>query len=292
MNRTASLYILLAFTILIWGNSFIVVDIAIRDGSSPVLIGMGRLLLASGIFGMYVIRKRPKAPAGKDLWRFGYLAFVGIGVYYVLQYYGVKLAGPAITAILVTLLSPLMIFLMSFFKFNERLSTRQGMGVATAVIGAFLVITRGTLSFVSNWTNLLGGLFGAVCAILWALYTVGGKTVLKTHDALPSTAYLTLIGTLMMVPFAVVDAKLNHPVVTFSFFVAVAYLGVLCTVVGHFLWFRVLGELTASSTGSFLFLEPVVTVAFAWIILGQWIGWTACFGGLLVLMGVALISRG
>lgn len=291
MNRTTSLYILLAFTILIWGNSFIVVDIAIRDGSSPVLIGMGRLLLASGIFGMYIIRKRPKAPAGKDLWRFGYLAFVGIGVYYVLQYYGVKLAGPSITAILVTLLSPIMIFLLSSLRLNERLMKEQAVGISVAAIGSFLVITGGNLSFESNQWTLVGGLLGAVCAFFWALYTVGGKMILERHRALPSTAYLTIMGTLMMAPFAVVDAKFNSPVLTSSYFFAVLYLGVLCTVVGHFLWFRVLGELTASSTGSSLFLEPVVTVFFAWIILGQGIGWAACMGGVLVVAGVVLVSR-
>jgi drug/metabolite transporter (DMT)-like permease len=35
----------------------------------------------------------------------------------------------------------------------------------------------------------------------------------------------------------------------------------------------------------------VVTIMFAWIILGQGIGWIAAVGGVLVMVGVVLVSR-
>jgi drug/metabolite transporter (DMT)-like permease len=57
-------------------------------------------------------------------------------------------------------------------------------------------------------------------------------------------------------------------------------------------WFKALTGLSASTTGASLYFEPVVTVIFAYIILGQGIGWIAALGGLLVLIGVVSISRG
>jgi drug/metabolite transporter (DMT)-like permease len=96
----------------------------------------------------------------------------------------------------------------------------------------------------------------------------------------------------MLTPFAVAEAELTQPVVfPLSFFIAALYLGVLCTVIGYVFWFRALTGLTASSTGVTLYFEPVVTVIFSWIILGQGITWFAAMGGVLVLFGVILVSR-
>jgi drug/metabolite transporter (DMT)-like permease len=77
-----------------------------------------------------------------------------------------------------------------------------------------------------------------------------------------------------------------------TFFIAALYLGVLCTVIGYVLWFRALIGLTASSTGSTLYFEPIVTVFFAWLLLGQTIGWITALGGVLVMLGVIMVSRG
>ncbi|MBU0685230.1 MAG: DMT family transporter [Candidatus Thermoplasmatota archaeon] len=292
MTPTRKLYIILALTILIWGNSFVVVKVAIDDGASPMLIAMARFIVASSIFGGYLIWKRPKGIDRVDMKKFLVLAFIGIGVYYFFQYYGVKFAGPSITSILVTMLCPIMIFLISSSRLGEKMNSGQKTGLLVSAAGSYLVITGGSLSFISEWVALLGGVFGVVCAVFWAIYTVEGKKIVKKYDPLVSTAYLTLLGTVMLVPLAAADAFLYQPVVfPPSFFFAALYLGVLCTVIGYVFWFRALTGLTASSTGATLFFEPVVTILFAWIILGQGIGWLAGIGGVLVMIGVIMVSR-
>ncbi len=292
MNPSKKLYVILALTILIWGNSFVVVKVAIDDGASPTIIAMARFLVASAIFGGYLIRKRPRGIDRPDMKKFLALAFIGIGVYYIFQYYGVKFAGPSISAILVTLLCPIMIFLMSRSRLGERMNAGQKVGLLVSAAGSGLVIADGNLSFTSDWMAIVGGMFGVVCAMFWAIYTVEGKKLVKKYDPLVSTAYLAILGTLMLVPFAAADAYLYQPVVfPPSFFIAAIYLGILCTVIGYVFWFRALTGLTASSTGATLYFEPVVTIVFSWIILGQGIGWLAGFGGVLVMIGVLLVSR-
>lgn len=292
MNPSTKLYLFLALTILIWGNSFIVVEMAIQDGATPNLIAMGRFLTASCIFGGYLLIKRPKGIDRSDIRMFVSLAFIAIGIYYVFQYYGVKFAGPAISSILVTLLCPIMIFIISYLRLGERVSTVQTAGLGIAAAGSLLVITNGSIEFISDWEQLVGGAFGVVCAVLWAIYTVQGKKVVKKYDPFTATAYLSLIGTVMLVPFALAEASYVDEVqFPLTFFIAALYLGVLCTVIGYVLWFRALTGLTASSTGATLYFEPIVTVVFAWFLLGQAIGWITAIGGVLVMMGVLLVSR-
>ena len=292
MNRTTYLYILLASTILIWGFSFVVVKVAIDDGSPPVQIAMGRFLVASLIFGSFLLWKRPGWPARSDLRTFFILAFLGVGSYYVFQYYSVKYAGPSVTAILVTLLCPIMIFIMSRFKLNESVSRAQTVGLGIATLGAFLVITDGSLAFISNSAQIVGGIFGVICALFWAIYTVEGKKIVIKYDPFVSTAYLSLIGTAMLVPLALAEYQISENVeFHLSYLAAILFLGIMCTVIGYVFWFRALTGLTASSTGATLYFEPVVTIIFAYAILGQGIGWIAGLGGVLVLVGVAVVSR-
>jgi drug/metabolite transporter (DMT)-like permease len=292
MDRKRLLYLALGVTILIWGNSFVLVKIAIDEGSSPVMIAMARFMIASSIFGGYVLLKKPRWPERSDMRTFLILAFIGVGVYYIFQYYGVKFAGPSISAILVTLLCPVIVFLLSRYRLGERMNSQQKAGLAVSAVGSFFVITNGNLEFISNATEIVGGLFGVICAVFWAIYTVEGKKLVRKYDPITSTAYITLMGTIMLAPFAIADYRLNESSYPVSFFAAAIYLGILCTVVGYVMWFRALTGLTASSTGATLYFEPVVTVVFAYLILGDAIGWVTAMGGVLVMVGVISISRG
>ncbi len=292
MKQSTKLYLFLALTIIIWGYSFVAVQAAIEDGSSPILIAMARWIIASSIFGCYLVLRRPPLPRRSDMDSFLAMAFIGFVVYYIFQYYGVQFAGASISSILVTLLCPVVIFLVSYVRLGERITSVQACGLGLSAVGGYLVITNGSLSFVRNWEVLLGGIFGVVCAIFWALYTLGGKQLIKKYDAFTSTAYLSLLGTVMLAPFAAADVVLStHLVFPISFWFAALYLGVLCTVVGYVLWFKALTGLTASSTGVTLYFEPVVTVVAAWLVLGQAIGWITGLGGVLVSLGVVLVSR-
>lgn len=292
MNQTTRLYLFLALTIIIWGYSFVAVEAAIEDGSSPILIAMARWIIASSIFGTYLVVRRPPRPEKSDMPRFLALAFIGVGVYYIFQYYGVQFAGPSISSILVTLLCPVVIFLVSYVRLGEQVSMTQTAGLALSAVGGYFVITNGSWAFVNNWEVVVGGLFGVVCAVFWALYTLGGKQLIRKYDAFTATAYLSLMGTAMLAPFAAADVILaDHLVFPLSFWVAALYLGVLCTVVGYVLWFKALTGLTASSTGVTLYFEPLVTVIAAWLVLGQTIGWITGLGGVLVMVGVVLVSR-
>jgi len=219
------------------------------------------------------------------------LAFIGIGVYYVFQYYGIKFAGASISSIVVMLACPVAIFAISSWKYKEKVTHGEKVGLAISAVGCFLVITNGSLAFASNLEIIVGGLFGVVCAVFWAVYTLEGKNVVKKYDPMASTAYITILGTFMAVPFAAADVTLTGQSFPLSFFFAAIYLGALCTVVGYVFWFRALTGLDARSTGAVLYFEPVVTVVVAWAVLGEMIGWVSAIGSVVTVLGVVILSR-
>lgn len=290
-ERKTFLYLMLTVTIIIWGASFVIVDVAIREGSSPTMIAMARFIVASSIFAGYLILKRPQKLARADRRLFLSLAFIGIGVYYIFQYYGIKFAGASISAIIVMLFCPVAIFAISALKYHEKVTPVETLGLAISCVGCFMVITDGSMAFASNIEMIVGGLFGVVCAVFWAVYTLQGAKVVKKYDPMTATAYITVLGTFMAAPFAAADMVITGQSFQPSFFFAALYLGALCTVIGYVFWFKALTGLDARSTGSMLYFEPIVTIVLAWIVLGEMIGGVSAVGSVVTVVGVIILSR-
>jgi drug/metabolite transporter (DMT)-like permease len=71
----------------------------------------------------------------------------------------------------------------------------------------------------------------------------------------------------------------------------ILYLAVTCSFIGYFIWFHVMNRVKAAVTSSFLFAEPLVTVLFATALIGETVTPLILTGGLLIFMGVLLITR-
>ena len=77
---------------------------------------------------------------------------------------------------------------------------------------------------------------------------------------------------------------------------ALIFCATLATVATFWLQARFQGQTTAQRAALVFALEPVFATAFAWLLLGETIGWIGAFGAVLVLgavLGVELVgSRG
>ena len=69
------------------------------------------------------------------------------------------------------------------------------------------------------------------------------------------------------------------------------FLGIACSGLGYLFWYGALERIEASRVAAFLYLEPLVTLAAAVVMLGESVTLTTVAGGLLVLAGVALVQR-
>jgi drug/metabolite transporter (DMT)-like permease len=71
----------------------------------------------------------------------------------------------------------------------------------------------------------------------------------------------------------------------------IAFLGIFCSGLAYIFWYDALQALPVAQTGAFLYLEPVVTVLVAGVILGEELTLAAGLGGGLILTGVWLVNR-
>jgi drug/metabolite transporter (DMT)-like permease len=289
--------ILMLFLITFWGSSFVVVKAILGEGLTPIAIATYRFLIAGCLFLIVLSLNRIKnrnhriLVERKDSPTLIVLAFSGVTIFFIAQYTGIQMANASIAAILVCLLSPVLISLFSMYIFKETLSKTQLLGIGTASLGTLTVILGGTPNLEANLTFLLGSLILLSTPLLWTLYTIIGKNIMQKYNPFLIVAHVNILGGLFLIPFSITEGSFqNILILTSQQWLAIFYLASTCSLLGYFIWFYVMKHSTAAATSSFLFVEPIITVLFAALLIKEEVTLFAIIGGLLIFIGVFLIT--
>jgi drug/metabolite transporter (DMT)-like permease len=284
--------------ILFWGSSFVVVKIALREGLTPIAIASFRFLIAGGLFLITILiekkirRNYRLLVEKKDFPTLLFLALTGVTFFFTAQYTGIQMTGASTAAILVCLLSPVLITLLSTIIFKERLVKKQVLGIGVAALGTAIVVTGGTISFPGDREFLLGSLILLLTPVLWATYSLVGKKIMDKYSPFLVVAYVNVLGGLCLIPFSLADNSFCQILtMSLSGWLAILFLAVTCSLLGYYIWFYVMKQVGAAITSSFLFAEPLVTVSFAIMFVGEELSMFILAGGILIFIGVCLVAR-
>ena len=283
--------------ILFWGGSFVVVKIALREGLTPIAVATFRFLIAGGLFLITILIEKKKRNykllvEKKDFPMLLFLALTGVTFFFAAQYTGIQMAGPPIAAILVCLLSPILITIFSTIIFKEHLTKKQAFGIVIAALGTFIVIAGGTMSFSGDQKFFLGSLILLFTPVLWATYSLVGKKIMDRYSPFLVVAYVNVLGGLCLIPFSLAENSFCQIfTMSLSGWLAILFLAVTCSLLGYYIWFYVMKQVGAAITSSFLFAEPLVTVLFAIMFVGEELSMFILAGGFLIFIGVYLVAR-
>jgi len=284
---------LIAFLICaaVWGGSFVAAKIALRE-MDPIGLAAARFFLACLVFVPVVIgyHLRGQHLTAAELPLFLILSFLGVTTYFWLQFAGVRRTTATNVALLITL-TPVWTSLLGRFFLGEELGRRRLAGIAMAFAGAVLVVTRGRFNLSTGRDDLIGGLFILSNTLAWSVYSTLGRAVLQRRPALFVTAWVGVLGTVMMVPALVWTREFRGGIhLTLKTWTAVAYLGLICTALAYALWYYALKHVRASLAGAFLYLEPLVTIILSRFLLGETLTLATVIGGMAIIAGVYWIS--
>ncbi|UCE95764.1 MAG: EamA family transporter [Candidatus Bathyarchaeota archaeon] len=290
--------LLMVVLIIFWGSSFVVVKMALVEGLTPIAIATFRFLIAGGLFSIVLLLKKAREQVfrvlveKKDIPTLLVLALSGVTLFFSAQYTGIQMAGAALAAIFVCLLSPILITTLATLMLKEHLSTRQIFGICVAAAGTFIVIAGDALSFQGNREFFFGSLILLSTPVLWTIYSLLGKKTLEKYDPFLTVAYVTMLGGLCLIPMSLAEHSLTLlQGVSLNGWLALIYLSSTCSLLGYFIWFHVLKQVGAAVASSFLFAEPLVTVIFAVTLVGEQVTLAIPLGGFLIFIGVYLVTR-
>lgn len=283
------------FAVAAWGASFIATKIVLQELHPLVVIwtrfGIGVLLLG----GVVVHRHEWRGVPPCELLYFGALGFLGITLHQWLQATGLVTAQASTTGWIISSI-PVFIALLGWIFLRERPTLLAVGGIALASAGVLVVVSGGDLRSLAGGTAISRGEFLILLsAPNWALFSVLSRYGLRRHPATRMMFYVMLFGWLWTTLVLVLrEDQLIPPGgihLTPAGCIGIGFLGIVCTGIAYVFWYDALKFITASRVGSLLYMEPLVAVVIAAVILNEPILFSSLAGGALILSGVWLVNR-
>lgn len=190
-------------------------------------------------------------------------------------------------ATLLANLAPIFVTLAAWLLFSRRPSALFVVGLATAVAGTAALLGG---DFHLGGRELLGDFFGVVTAMFYAAYQLT-VTRLRARAATSTImAWSGLVTAAALLPVALASGEQILPL-TPTGWVKLIALAVIAQVVGQSLIAWAMAHLPATFSSVGLLLQPVMAAWFAWVLLGETLGWIEIAGGIVVLIGIFIAHQ-
>ncbi len=277
---------------IVWGASFIATKLALRD-LAPVTVVWLRFAIGVFILGIAtMLRHQFEFPQKKELLYFALLGFLGITFHQWLQSTGLVTAQASTTAWIVAT-TPIFIAILSWIFLREKINWIQIIGIILAAIGVILVVSKGDFpALINNHFGEPGDILIMISALNWAVFSILSARGLQKHPATQMMFFVMLIGWL----FTSVLFFNNRNVadiknLTWTSLLSIGFLGIFCSGLAYIAWYDGLKAVPATQIGAFLYLEPLVAVFVAWLVLGEYMLSITLLGGVIILLGVRMVQK-
>jgi drug/metabolite transporter (DMT)-like permease len=131
-----------------------------------------------------------------------------------------------------------------------------------------------------------------ISAINWAVFSVLSRKALSRYAAIFVLFYTLLSGVLFSsIHFISISGWIYVGQLSGAAWLAVAFLGIGCSFLAYLFWYDGLQTVSTSQAGIFLYIEPLVSLIAAALILNEVITLAALLGGGFILLGVWLVNR-
>jgi drug/metabolite transporter (DMT)-like permease len=243
-----------------------------------------RCSLASALLVALLLRASGEPLRGLGARALGPFLFLGVTGYWLstqFSYLGYHYTSAA-NAVILQAATPVMVAFGARLYLGERLTRQQQLGAAVSVVRVLFIVTNGRLALLRPDEMRAGDVITLGALTGWAAYTVYGKRVLAHYSPALATTAAYVLGTLLMVPTALLAAP-HFPAprlasaVAWSVVVYQAVVGALA----HVWWYRAIQVVGPSIAAMFVNLQPVVGVLLAWLIAGETINVWQVVGGAL-----------
>ena len=285
-------YLLLTLASLFWAGNW-VVGRAMRNEMPPVAMGFWRWAVALLILLPFT------APELKRNWHLvranwftlTVLGSLGATLFNTMIYVGLQYTA-ATNGVLYNSVSPILIMLLSWLAFRERLGPLATVGVALSLAGVVVIVARGDPQILAALKLNHGDLWLIAAMFLWAIYTI----VLRSRPpGLSATAFLAamlLLGLPVLLPFYLWEILVRGGfAASLPTVAALAYYGTLPSVVAYLFWNRGVAQIGPNKAGLFVHLMPVFGALLSVIFLGERLYAYHFAGAALIFGGIWLTTR-
>lgn len=223
----------------------------------------------------------------RDLPFLALFGLASIAAFYVVLIYAFRYSTIGVTTVLLYL-APAFVTLVSALALRERLSARKVLALGCCLAGAVLVA--------EPWAGqglrvgAKGLVLGLLSALTYGSYSLLGKMGLRRHPPLTLVLYGLGFGALGLLPVQLVAGSALPDGVTLL--VVGLVTGVAITLIPLGLYTAALNELPSSNAAIVASFEPVVAIALAALVLGEFLRPVQLIGAATIVAGVVVLASG
>ena len=242
------------------------------------------------IFNFYFLKDKLKE-IKKEFFKLFILGAMGCGVCGAFPF----LAGKTTTIVNMGIIytsSPIFIILISSLFFREKINYLKIIGLISCLVGVFIIIIKGDISFLINLKFTMGDLWMLGAAVGWALYSIYLFYWKSDLAVFPRFTLIAFFGAVSLLPFYILEEnfflKTNFDN---NFLFWVSFAAISPGIIAFSLYTLTQKYLGASTTGFTLYLFTVYGAFYGIFLFQEKLELFHYIGTILVFIGIFLVKK-
>lgn len=227
----------------------------------------------------------------KDLILFIICAVFGMVLNMNMFFKGLELSTPINSSVVITL-SPVLLLILSAIFLKEKITWFKGIGIGLGLAGALALILFGAQSQPNAPNIPLGNILFIVNAASYSMYLILVKPLVAKYSSITLMKYLFLFAFIINIPIGLNQfMEVNWSSLGLAEVSQMLFVVIGTTVLTYLFNIYALKQLSPSTIGAFIYLQPVLASAFAIALGADSLSTLRIGAAVLIFIGVFLSTR-
>lgn len=226
-----------------------------------------------------------------DLLKLAVIGLFGVTLLEIIVMYSIKYTTLANASLLNVAPWPIFAALFAPLFTKERMTARIAIGGLIALVGVVLIILGGSAGFDFSSEYMIGNLLALSISLIGALFNLACMPLMKKYSPLRVSSWYMLFGTLLLFPITLRGwSSIRWTDFSIGVIGAIGYNVILCTVAAFVVWNISMNRVGATKANFFRYFVPASAAVTGALFFNEQIYMPQIIGGLIILLGLALIA--
>ncbi len=224
----------------------------------------------------------------KDFLLMAVCGLFGVVINQEMFFMGLSITTP-INAALIMIMTPILVFIISFFMAHEKATWQKILGILSGAGGAFIIISGKGFNF--SGETVLGDLFILINATSYAIYLVIVRPLMHKYHPFTVVKWVFFFGLFPVAALGFSQFKMvQWHTFTTQTWLAISFIVICTTFLAYLLNMLALRELHSSIVGAYIYLQPVLATLISISLGKDKLSPEKIISAILIFAGVYLVS--
>lgn len=288
MNKSIRAHLFLFIVNLFYGAGFTVSKLVMPEFIKPFGFIFIRVSITTTLF--FILHRfwLDEKIERKDFLLLIVCGLFGVVINQEMFFAGLSITTP-INAALIMIMTPILVFVISFFLSHEKATWQKIFGLVLGLSGALVILAGKGFNFSSK--TLLGDLFILINATSYAIYLVIVRPLMKKYHPLTVIKWIFFFGLIPVTAFGIGQFnQIEWHTFTTQTWLAVLFVVICTTFFAYLLNMLALREVNSSVVGAYIYLQPILATIISISLGKDQITFEKILSAVLIFTGVYFVS--